>query len=65
MVPRVALLALLTFSAMVQSYVGLRATLALTDVQIAQLQRVKASAHPAPQPVTPIYVYRQSDVIKS
>jgi hypothetical protein len=66
MVLRVALLALMTFSAMAQSYVELRATLALTDVQIAQLQRVKASAHPArqpPPPGTPIYAYRQSGVI--
>ena len=66
MVPRLALLALLTFSAIAQSYVELRATLALTDVQIDRLNRVKASAHPArlrPQPGTPIYAYRQSGVI--
>lgn len=67
MVLRVALLALLTLSAIAQSYVELRAKLALTDVQIAQLQRVKASAHPArqpPPPGTPIYAYRGRDVIK-
>jgi hypothetical protein len=66
MVRHVAFLALLTLSAMAQSSVELRATLALTDVQIHRLNRVKASAHPArqpPQPGTPIYAYRQTGVI--
>ena len=67
MVLRVAIFALLTVNAMAQTYVELRATLALTDVQIARLQRVKASAHPArqpPPPGTPIYASRQTGVIE-
>ena len=65
---RAAFLVLLTFNAMAQSYAELRATLALTDFQIAQLQRVKASAHPARQPPPPgtqIYAGGRTDFINN
>ncbi len=68
MVHSAAFLALLAFSAWGQSYVELKATLGLTEVQVDRLQSLKATAHPAPpKPQTPatIYAYRRGDFLNA